>query len=102
VDKPVNNKQKPSAKWHAVTVVLHDSSCAAAALCRNSRFLAREAPRLPLPGCSHPDECRCTFKHHEDRRNGPRRTEDIGGALPADKPDVNRRKSRGRRARDQR
>jgi hypothetical protein len=98
VDKPVVNK--PCAKWHAVAVVLHDSSCAAAALCRNSRFLSKEAPKLPLPGCSHPEACRCTYRHFEDRRNGPRRTEDVGGGLRADKPEVNRRKQRGRRARD--
>jgi hypothetical protein len=102
VNKPGENKtgtHKPAKKWHGVMVVLNGTSCAAAALCRNSRFLASEAPKLPLPACTHPDECRCTYRHFEDRRNGPRRTEEIGG-LQADKPEVNRRKSRGRRARD--
>jgi hypothetical protein len=83
-------------------VVLHDSSCAAAALCRNTRFLSRDAPRLPMVGCPHPEQCPCTFRHFEDRRNGPRRTEDLGRGLSSDKPEVNRRKSRGRRARDNR
>ena len=103
MEKPGANKtgtNKPASKWHAVTVVLHGSSCAAAALCRNSRFLSGEAPRLPLPGCPHPDECRCTYRHFEDRRSGPRRTDEVGGGLQADKPEVNRRKARGRRARD--
>lgn len=94
--------KKPPAKWHAVTVVLRESSCAAAALCRNTRFLAREAPRLPLPTCPHPEKCPCTFRHHEDRRTGPRRSDDIGRGLSSEKRDINRRASAGRRATDKR
>jgi hypothetical protein len=94
--------KKPVTKWHAVTVVLHDTSCAAAALCRNTRFLSKDAPRLPLPTCPHPEQCRCTFRHHEDRRAGPRRTEDVNRSLPSEKPATNRRKSRGRRTTDSR
>jgi len=94
--------KKPVTKWHAVMVVLHDTSCAAAALCRNTRFLSKEAPRLPLPTCPHPHQCRCTFRHFEDRRAGPRRTEDVNRSLPSEKPTTNRRKSRGRRGSDSR
>lgn len=93
---------KASKQWHAVTVVLRESSCAAAALCRNTRFLAREAPRLPLPKCAHPEQCPCTFRHYEDRRNGPRRTAELGGTGDSGKPGSNRRVARGRRAGDQR
>jgi hypothetical protein len=92
--------RKPFTKWHAVSVVLHDTSCAAAALCRNTRFLASEAPFLPLRTCPHPEKCRCTYRHYEDRRNGARRTEDVSKALSSSKPSANRRKSPGRRARD--
>lgn len=92
--------RKPSTKWHAVTIVLRESSCAAAALCRNTRFLSAEAPRLPLAKCPHPEECPCTFRHHDDRRNGPRRTADIPGGLASDKPAVNRRGTSGRRTTD--
>jgi hypothetical protein len=94
--------KKPPAKWHAVTVVLRESSCAAAALCRNTKFLSREAPRLPLPTCPHPEKCPCTFRHYEDRRAGPRRSADIGGGLSSEKRDINRRASVGRRATDKR
>jgi hypothetical protein len=94
--------RKPDKKWHAVTVVLNGSSCAAAALCRNTRFLSKDAPRLPLPACSHPDQCRCVFRHHDDRRAGPRRSADVGGGLPEENRPVNRRKARGRRANDKR
>lgn len=68
-------------------------------MCRNTRYLSRDAPRLPLPGCPTPDECPCTFKHFEDRRNGPRRNSDLGTV--SDKPVIDKRRSRGRRARDQ-
>jgi hypothetical protein len=85
-----------------VSVVLRESSCAAAALCRNQRFLARQAPMLPLPKCAHPHACPCTYRHHEDRRSGPRRTEDTRAGLDSSKPAANRRLSRGRRTGDQR
>jgi hypothetical protein len=94
--------RKPSSKWHAVTVVLRESSCAAAALCRNQRFLAGQAPLLPLPKCAHPDTCPCTYQHFDDRRRGPRRAVESGAGLDSSKPSANRRISRGRRTDDQR
>ncbi len=94
--------KKPPTKWHAVTVVLREASCAAAALCRNTRYLSREAPKLPLSTCPHPEKCPCTYRHHEDRRTGPRRSDDIGRGLRSDKREVNRRASAGRRTTDKR
>jgi len=93
---------KKSHKWHAVCVVLQTSSCAAAAMCRNSRFLAGEAPRFPLPGCANPDDCHCTYKHFEDRRTGSRRAVDAGLPSNGAKPSGEQRKSRGRREQDKR
>jgi len=92
--------RKLASKWHAVTIVLQTSSCAAAAMCRNTRYLSRDAPHLPLANCPNSHDCPCTFKHYEDRRGGPRRGADIGAG--SDKPSTEKRKSRGRRARDQR
>jgi hypothetical protein len=83
-------------------VVLHDTSCAAAALCRNNRFLSTEAPRLPLPDCDNRAHCRCAYRHFEDRRTAPRRTADMTGALANLTPLTNRRTSRGRREHDKR
>jgi len=94
--------KKRSSRWHSVTVVLHDTSCAAATLCRNKRFLSQEAPRLPLPGCSNSEQCRCVYRHFDDRRSNLRRTADMGGALPSETPKTNRRLTRGRRAQDKR
>jgi len=65
------------------------------------RFLSQDAPRLPLPNCPNSGKCRCVYKHFEDRRSNPRRSADIGGALPAgETPKINRRQARGRRAQD--
>jgi hypothetical protein len=99
--RTLNLMKKGPSKWHAVTVVLHATSCAAATLCRNARFLAQEAPMLPLPECPNRPGCRCVYRHFDDRRNGPRRTEDLKGGLKSDTPPKNRRALRGRRARDQ-
>lgn len=97
---PVDAKptRKPASKWHGVSIVLQTSSCAAAAMCRNTRYLSREAPRLPLRSCPHPETCECTYKHFEDRRTGTRRGADAGNG--GGKPGAERRKSRGRRALD--
>jgi len=94
--------RKVSTKWHAVTVVLREASCAAATMCRSSRYLAGEAPRLPLPKCPHPEECPCTYRHFDDRRGGARRGADIGGLRDGGKKAGNRRLSKGRRATDNR
>ncbi len=83
-------------------VVVHDTSCAAATLCRNKRFLSHEAPHLPLPECTSRSTCQCVYKHFEDRRTNLRRTADMTGALPSDTPKTNRRQTRGRRAQDKR
>jgi len=81
-------------------VVLHNTSCAAAALSRNKRFLSKDAPHLPLPECPNRNTCRCVYKHFEDRRSNPRRSADMNGPLPSEAPKSNRRVTRGRRARD--
>jgi hypothetical protein len=97
--KPISKPRKPASKWHAVIVVVQTASCAAAALCRNTRYLSNEAPRLPLSKCSSPDQCPCTFRHFDDRRTGARRAADLGAR--GDHPKSEKRKIRGRRARDQ-
>ena len=94
--------RKPPSKWHAVTVVLHTSSCAAAALCRNERFLAKDAPRLPLPDCEHPENCKCTFRHYTDRRAGARRSNELGVVSGGSQSKPEQRTQKGRRATDKR
>jgi hypothetical protein len=61
--------------YHAVSVQAAGGTCAPAAALAGRRFLAREAPALPLAGCSTA-RCTCVYKHHDDRRVGPRRATD--------------------------
>jgi hypothetical protein len=82
--------------WRAVSVVPTRASCPAAVAIRDKRFLAAEAPTLPLPLCTWPRSCPCTLKWHEDRRARPRR-EKKGDVAKRDKE---RRQSSGRRATD--
>jgi len=60
-------------RWHAVSVVADGSACEDARMLQDVRFLSMEAPRLPLYACAKPGQCRCRYRHHADRRSGPRR-----------------------------
>lgn len=69
-----NNK-----KWHAVAIVPKGLCCELAKSLGSSRFLSAEAPRLPLPECSMPSSCNCSYKHYEDRRARARRSDELRG-----------------------
>ncbi len=62
--------------WQAVSIVPGAGACARAQEMRGQRFLARNAPRLPLPACTNQDRCQCKYQRYGDRRAGPRRAED--------------------------
>jgi len=85
-------------RWHAVAVVGTAEACAAARACKDRRYLSVEAPRLPLAGCDARC-CDCRYAHFEDRRRGPRRSEEKTGA-PSKRVSVDQRERRGRRAGD--
>jgi hypothetical protein len=91
-NKPANNP------YHAVSVLPGSSACGAAYRFSGQRFLSREAPRLPLPSCDS-KICGCRFKHHKDRRAGPRRNSDVG-LVSSSYVGKERRGPRGRRADD--
>jgi hypothetical protein len=85
--------------WHAITVVALPTACPGARALRGMRFLSAQAPVLPLRDCIQRATCTCTYKHHKDRRAGPRRAWERSGfnrAVPA----VERRIGPGRRASD--
>ena len=94
--------KKMSSKWHAVSIVLQGTSCAAATLCRNKRFLAAQLPALPLRDCDKAAGCPCKYKHYEDRRAALRRTDDVHRDLRSEFLERNRRSARGRRTVDSR
>ena len=69
--KPAGNKfaaQKKS-RYHAVSLRFSADACTAAKAMQGERFLATEAPSLPLPNCDA-HNCECHFAHHDDRRSG--------------------------------
>ncbi len=61
------------------------------------RFLVRDAPPLPLAGCSMGKKCQCKYIKHQDRRSEPRRLNDFGVA--ARMFDGKERRARGGRRR---
>ena len=74
--KPLAPK-RPPRPWHAVSIVPGLQSCAGAAGLARKRFLSREAPTLPLKDCDQ-ERCGCRYDHHNDRRKGPRRANELG------------------------
>jgi hypothetical protein len=93
--------------WHAVGIVYVKPGCAACVSMKNVRFLAKEAPLLPLKNCNNPAGCKCVYKHYGDRRTGPRRTAERWSAAQSSQsaPGTravreNRRRGPGRRASD--
>jgi hypothetical protein len=100
------SSQQPTAKkistaHHAVSIAPGPRCCAAAREQQGQRFLSREAPPLPLKGCTQPD-CTCRYAHHEDRRAKPRRARDMGVSVDGWLEDERRQDvKRGRRKIDQ-
>jgi hypothetical protein len=88
--------RSPRLRFHAVTVIPGAQACPQAQSVANVRLLSADAPRLPMAGCDRPEQCDCRFKHHDDRRTGPRRrVERTGATQPWSTSE--RRSLRGRR-----
>lgn len=59
------------------SALMKDADCCQAVLdIRNTRFLIKDVPMLPLRGCDAA-ECRCSYKRYNDRRTDFRRTADV-------------------------
>lgn len=86
--------------FHAVSIIPGPRCCDAVRQMQGTRFLSKEAPRLPLPGCQS-SACRCRYAHHADRREkSDRRNRDVWNPLVAVSMN-DRRHNRGRRITDQ-
>jgi hypothetical protein len=92
-------KPQPDVRWHAVSIVIGAGACPAAIALGKRRFLSKEAPRLPLADCTSPAACKCSYRHHKDRRSTPRRWSDQGGSSRY-RSEGERRSQRGRREDD--
>lgn len=82
-DAPKPGAEAPAKKtttYHAVGIVPGPRCCAHARALQGQRFLSRDAPSLPLRGCTSAD-CTCHYEHFDDRRKRPRRARDMGVAV---------------------
>ena len=97
-------KEPPAATgqlrpFQAVSIYRGLICCEMARKFSEHRFLARDAPPLPLAGCSMPKTCPCKYIKHKDRRAEGRRMMDFG--LAARLFDGRERRKRGgRRSQD--
>ncbi|HEV2704124.1 MAG TPA: hypothetical protein VGV09_21045 [Steroidobacteraceae bacterium] len=62
--------------YRAVSVAPGSPCCSAATTIAGTRYLPRDAPRLPLVACTMTPACSCKFKKVVDRRDGERRDTD--------------------------
>jgi hypothetical protein len=101
--KPKSVRTQPVRKpFHAVSIASdRRQACRTARGFGERRFLAREAPTLPLASCDKA-ACTCRYEHHDDRREDLRRAADEGRAEHPYSGPERRRYQRGRRLRDQR
>ena len=82
-DRRVRRSLRDSSKYHAVSIKPGAYACMAANAIAGQRFLASDAPSLPLPDCDAA-ECECHFTHHDDRRSGKdRRSPFTSGGIAA-------------------
>lgn len=86
-------------RYHCVEVIAGPGGCAAAKELKGQRLLSADAPRLPLATCDQPANCACRYRHHDDRRSGPRRESDQG-MRRSPLSHTERREKRGRRDSD--
>lgn len=96
-EKTLQKKAARPNPYQAVTVVCPGKCCAAVKVLAGQRFLARSAPSLPLPACSLANQCRCSFRKYDDRRDENRR---LQGELSKWYGGAEKRRFRGRRGID--
>jgi len=87
---------KAGGRFAAVEIRTRAGACRTAQALEGSRFLAKDAPALPLPNCTSV-QCTCLFSKLPDRRTEGRRL-DYGGLSASQFLDKNRRTKRDRRA----
>jgi hypothetical protein len=93
--KPAPRETKAAGRFGAVEIRMRNDACDAARALEGQRFLAKDAPALPLPACTA-QQCSCSFGKLADRRTEGRRLEH--GGLSASLFLTNsRRKRRDRR-----
>jgi len=92
---PRARETRPRTEFSSAEIRLSRDACESARALKGRRFLAKEAPALPLPHCSAP-RCSCSFVKLPDRRTDDRRLEHEG-LIASMFLTTNRRQKRGRR-----
>ena len=93
-------QRRIESSYHAVSLSIGRECCRKVEALIGTRFLATEAPKLPLAGCTA-RTCSCRYVHHADRRSeADRRLRDLWklGVVNAGEE---RRKAHGRRVREE-
>lgn len=67
--------------FQAISIFRGAESCVMARRFSEYRFLAKDAPPLPLSGCTMRQTCACRYLKHKDRRVERRRIAEYGIAI---------------------
>lgn len=92
--RALEKKPVRSNRYQSVSLVPAGKCCAAVKQLSGRRFLAGSAPALPLPACSLANDCKCSFRKYDDRRDDNRR---LPGEMSKWYGGAEKRRSRGRR-----
>jgi hypothetical protein len=87
-------------RYFSAQIRCDTDACEAARNLRSQRFLAREAPSLPLDECDRKYRCKCWYRYGRDRRVDQRRCDDRGVPVPSASRPIRERQGKGRRADD--
>jgi len=97
--EPLRPPRDASPSYHCVSIRARGGACEQARSLGGVRFLAGEAPPIPLPGCGTAT-CGCAYQHFGDRRQEDRRTICANSIYVDAATHGERRASRSRRASD--
>jgi hypothetical protein len=96
--RSIEESKAPARPFQAISIFRGIHACEMARKFSEHRFLTRDAPPLPLSGCTMAESCECRYIRHKDRRAGARRLMDFG-ALARAFDGRERRSGAGRRNR---
>jgi hypothetical protein len=63
-------QEKQSKQYQAITINPCSHACEAIHWIKDKRYLASEAPELPINMCTNGEKCQCKYSYHNDRRSG--------------------------------
>ncbi len=99
-DRRISGGSSGDSSHHAVSIKPGAYACSQANELAGQRFLATEAPEIPLPGCSS-SNCECHFVHYKDRRAGKdRRSPFTSGGMGAVTGKYTQERREGKERRD--